>query len=533
MAENSTEQPVGPELFIGLVGAVGTDLSLVADQLAQELRRVNYAPELLRLSKLISKCAKYRELETLVDGFEDVRINAFMDAGDDFRRTAQRGDAVVLLAISEVQNVRERLQGVAREPVPRCAYIFNSLKHPAEVETLREVYGQAFFLISAYSPREVRIKKLCELISRSHNDYRPGKYEANANQLNDKDEQEVGDDFGQNVRDTFPRADIFVDASTPDTLGPQLKRVIELLFGYPYATPTIDEYGMFHARATALRSADLSRQVGAVITTPSGEIITAGCNEVPKAGGGSVWAQREEDEGKDYRDFRITYDSTARWQREMVSEIFDRFARAGWLVPDLMKVPPDMLAERALHAGGDAVLKGTRAASTLEFGRIVHAEMSAITDAARLGFAVKGATLYCTTFPCHMCARHIVAAGIGQVKYIEPYPKSLAKELYQRSICVDHDSKADTDAVEFKPFVGIAPRRYLELFAMPKRKDSRGHIIQWNAADSQPRVRQFPIHIDLEIGHLAFLSENAIRLGITSDGSEGRKPDPPQEGETQ
>jgi deoxycytidylate deaminase len=517
MAAANAEQAIGPELFFGLVGAIGTDLSLVADQLAQELRRVNYLPELLRLSKLISQCAKYWDLEKKSDGPEDERINAFMDSGDDLRRTAERGDAVVLLAMSEVQNVRERRQGAADKPVPRCAYIFNSLKHPNEVETLREVYGQAFFLISAYSPREVRLKRLCESIARSRQDYRLDQWEPNAKQLNEKDEQEVGDEYGQNVRETFPHADIFVDASTPDALAPQLKRAIDLLFGYPYTTPTVDEYGMFHARAAALRSADLSRQVGAVITTSDGEIISAGCNEVPKAGGGAVWEGREEDIGKDYRDFRMTYDSTARWQREMLSEIFERFSKAGWLDPKLRDTPSETLAARALFEGPNAALKGTRPASTLEFGRIVHAEMSAITDGARRGLAVKGATLYCTTFPCHMCARHIIAAGIKQVMYIEPYPKSLAKELYDQSIRVDRDSTADADAVEFKPFVGIAPRRYLEFFAMPRRKDSRDHVIQWTPARAQPRVKQFPIHIDLEIGHLAFLSENAVRLGVTSE----------------
>jgi deoxycytidylate deaminase len=40
----------------------------------------------------------------------------------------------------------------------------------------------------------------------------------------------------------------------------------------------------------------------------------------------------------------------------------------------------------------------------LEFGRVIHAEMSAISDAARLGRATKDATLFCTTFPCHICA---------------------------------------------------------------------------------------------------------------------------------
>jgi deoxycytidylate deaminase len=70
----------------------------------------------------------------------------------------------------------------------------------------------------------------------------------------------------------------------------------------------------------------------------------------------------------------------------------------------------------------------------LEYGRIVHAEMGALADAARLGHMVKDGTLYCTTFPCHMCAKHIVAAGIEKVVFLEPYPKSLASDLHSDSI---------------------------------------------------------------------------------------------------
>jgi deoxycytidylate deaminase len=54
----------------------------------------------------------------------------------------------------------------------------------------------------------------------------------------------------------------------------------------------------------------------------------------------------------------------------------------------------------------------------LEYGRIIHAEMSAICDAARLGRSIKNAVLFTTTFPCHMCAKHIVAAGITKVVFL-------------------------------------------------------------------------------------------------------------------
>ena len=48
-----------------------------------------------------------------------------------------------------------------------------------------------------------------------------------------------------------------------------------------------------------------------------------------------------------------------------------------------------------------------------------------------------GTTLYTTTFPCHNCTRHIVAAGISRVVYVKPYPKSLAFQLHYDSISLE------------------------------------------------------------------------------------------------
>ena len=66
-------------------------------------------------------------------------------------------------------------------------------------------------------------------------------------------------------------------------------------------------------------------------------------------------------------------------------------------------------------------LRDSQLMAIIEYFRSVHAEMAALVTASRLGTTVKGATLYCTTFPCHECAKHIVAAGIERVVYVEPY----------------------------------------------------------------------------------------------------------------
>jgi deoxycytidylate deaminase len=511
-----TEQEYkGPELFFGLVGAVGTDLRYVQTVLVRELQTVQYLPHEIRLSSLLKECEKYSDLEKMDAGPEHQRIRAYMDAGDDFRKTSERGDAVALLAMGKVRDLRTEMLGDASKPVPGQAYIFNSLKHPHEIDTLRRVYGTAFFTISVYESREKRRAALSELIAKSSGKYDPKQFETEADDLIERDQKDPSTDLGQDVRDTFPKADLFLNANEPEELERQVRRVIQILFGYPFASPTVDEFCMFHARASALRSVDLSRQVGAIIATENGEILAAGCNEVPYPGGGSIWESQISEDRKDNRDFIIGYDSSVRMAHELVREVLDRLSNAGWLSDDKKKEDPDTLAQDALFKGSLPPLKGTRAASVLEFGRVVHAEMAAISDAARRGIAVQDATLYCTTFPCHMCARHIIAAGIARVIYVEPYPKSLTKQLHSDATCIDFDSTAPKNVVHFVPFEGIGPRRYFDLFEMlTPRKDSTGRAVVWSPKEAIPKVSQFSTHPDLESGHVELLEENKLAWGI-------------------
>ena len=104
-------------------------------------------------------------------------------------------------------------------------------------------------------------------------------------------------------------------------------------------------------------------------------------------------------------------------------------------------------------------------------------------------------TLYCTTFPCHNCAKHIVAAGIKRVVYVEPYPKSKAKELHSDSIEIDNDTH-ESDKVDFVPFVGVGSRRFIDLFSMglssgyPMKRKKSGSIekVEWKREKAKVRV---------------------------------------------
>lgn len=505
--EYLSKQP-NPELFIGLVQATGTDLTVVAKALQDRLEEYKYRCESMRLIKLLYAIPKWRDLPQHP---VDLRIESHMNAGNEFRALVQNSAAISMLGVSAVRNKRtSNGSSTANDPVPRCAYVFRGLKHPAEVELLRSIYGDGFILIGVYSPHDLRLDYLSRRISESRHDFQLDPYRSIAERLIHRDQEEAGNKFGQNVRNTFHRADVFVNASEPELVSRSIERFVDLLFGYQFHTPTRDEYGMFHAQAAALRSADLGRQVGAAIATEEGDIIAVGTNEVPKAGGGLYWAQDEPDQ----RDFRLGYDSNDRSKRQLLADLLERLKNEGWLSEDKGKLSTDDLMKLALKEPSSSLLQKAQIMNVIEFGRAVHAEMAALIDAARRGVAVKNATLYCTTFPCHLCARHIVAGGIRRVVYIEPYAKSLAAQLYPDSIGVESAAKSDRQ-VSFEPFVGVAPRQYMNLFSMIERKGSDGSVLSIERGTAYPRCRSSaPTYIRNEESNLDWLNKTMRKQGL-------------------
>ena len=65
-----------------------------------------------------------------------------------------------------------------------------------------------------------------------------------------------------------------------------------------------------------------------------------------------------------------------------------------------------------------------------ELCRGLHAEQNAIIQAAVQGASIAGATLYCTTAPCSICAKMLINAGIERVVYHGDYPDRLAMEYF-------------------------------------------------------------------------------------------------------
>ncbi len=483
----------GAELVIGIVGAIGTDLASVSESLQRHLTGVGYSASEIRVSHLLHDIDAYSALAELHD--RERYYDEHMNAGNNLCERIKRADAMALLAILQLRTSRQErnteLKVEPTTPLPRQAFIINSLKRQEEIKLLKEVYGDAFVLLGAYASRSTRLDTLAERVAKSQNK-EAGQCRHIAERLITRDESE-STDFGQDVSHTFFRADAFIDATEKPRADDSIRRFVQVVFGHPFETPTRDELGMQHAFSSALRSADLSRQVGAAICSEDGQLICVGTNEVPKAGGGLYWAGE-----RDYRDFRFaeTDEPNAEMKRVILADLLGRLHDEKLLRRDLdiNDLTIEMISGR---------LKGSRLMSITEFGRAVHAEMAAITDAARRGVSVEGAKLFCTTFPCHNCAKHIVAAGIREVVYIEPYPKSQVAKLFPDSIALDR--RPGEGQVSFSSFVGFAPTRFADFFQMRDRVGDDKHILNWEAVrgSAQPRVSGIPA---------AYLTEEVTRI---------------------
>jgi len=106
--------------------------------------------------------------------------------------------------------------------------------------------------------------------------------------------------------------------------------------------------------------------------------------------------------------------------------------------------------------------------NSLDFHPCTHAEIAAILDAVKLGVSVRHATLYSTTFPCHICAKDIITSGITRVVYLEAYPKSKNKELYPTLI--DFNTNNKSERVSFEFYTGIGPKRFLYVYSLENKE---------------------------------------------------------------
>jgi deoxycytidylate deaminase len=488
---NVADSPDLPEIFFGIAGPIGVDIVAISDSLQNALRSVRYGSQVIHLTKEMMDVELATPPAPPIDKSFYSEVNYKIHYANQLCAEFKQPDALARIALRTISHRREQMSGGRKKsPKQSTAYIIRQLKRPDEVHLLRKVYGKRFVLVSAYGPADQRTKLIEERLKRTLPPSTPqDEICGKACELIEKDSNEETNDYGQRLRETFHLADVFIDGLSKQKMDDKLNRFVQAFFGRTDISPSKEEYGMYAAKSASLRSADLSRQVGAAIFSKDGELITQGCNEVPKALGGTYWDSEE----PDFRDVKIGQDPNDVLKNDILRDLFDRLAKSGFLSETAHKLGSlDEMIKKLTHKrkpktdDKDGALATAAIMDVTEYGRVVHAEMCAICDAARLGRSIKGGTLFCTTFPCHNCTKHILAAGVDRVVYMEPYPKSKAKDLHKNEIEIENEVDG---RVSFVPFLGISPFRYRDIFQkIGKRKNDDGIAKRWMSGYETPMI---------------------------------------------
>jgi|TARA_R100000479_G_scaffold68390_2_gene32628 deoxycytidylate deaminase len=456
------EYTITDELMIGLCGPIGTDINFVSKTLQQILEDTfDYKCIEIKLSDFIRK---HYDIQSKVKSYNSYK--KLIDSGNKLRNDFEN-DILSKIIIHEITKDRQAESKSDKELVKkkRVCYVINSIKHIDEYRLLKKVYQNIFYFIGVFSPLEVRKENL----------KLKGIENSDIENLIKIDSDQV-EEHGQKVSKTFPNADYFlrIEDSHDKIVTDKLQRFLDLIFGTKIITPTYQENAMYMATSASANSACLSRQVGASITNINGDIISVGWNDVPKYGG-NLYTENDVDSS----DHRCINKSGGKcFNDEEKNELTQLI---------INQLIDKKIIDKGKIDEANKVLGDSRIRDLIEFSRAVHAEMHAIINATqKSGSEIIGGKLFCTTYPCHNCARHIVASGIKEVYFIEPYKKSLALKLHSDSITERFNTE---NRVKLLMYDGVSPKRYIDLFKTQdeEKRKNKGVKINLKRKNASPR----------------------------------------------
>lgn len=248
------------EVFFALIAPIGVDLDTVETCLDRSLKVVGYETNRIRLTDIF-KDTNHGYDTNFKNEFE--RYQKFIAAGDDICSDTNHLDIMALYGIESLKKYSVRDEDI--EIPKNVAHIFRQIKRPAEIDTLKKVFGRNIMFISCYSSKEDRKNNLVKKLLKSERGRSKTDLTSEAYKIMSIDEDERDKLTGQRVLDCYPHADYVLDCSNLTLLNKSTDRFTEIYFGHPFHSPTKDEYCSYFANAASYRSLDLSRQVGAAI----------------------------------------------------------------------------------------------------------------------------------------------------------------------------------------------------------------------------------------------------------------------------
>jgi len=302
--------------------------------------------------------------------------------GDELRRSTHTG----VLAELAVRKLDE-------DPTAHGRIVIDGIRNLAEIDFLRQEFGNRFSLFAIECPQSHRWERL-----------RP-KYEQRGLSMREfltEDRRDHGEEveYGQQVQLCVDQADLLIDNSDDVSLADLRTKLVdyaELMIGSKYRFASPLEIYMNVAYSASHGSKCLKRQVGAVLVDAApnirGEVVGQGFNENPLGTKPCIeepeYGARPEEKipGKCYRDI-------------IRQEGFVQLSESGIRCPQCggkitLRIPNGPPWEcKACGADLEYYFWPERA---MTLCTAVHAEVAAILAA---NGRAKNATLYTTTFPC-------------------------------------------------------------------------------------------------------------------------------------
>lgn len=440
--------------MVGFTGALGSGCTYLATGLA-EFHRYHYCS----LSKPIHDALK-------AEGFEPTSKN-LQDMGDKLRKE-NGNDHLVMVALGEAEKELEKDVATVRA----AGLVVDGIRNTAEVQALRQ--WPQFYLVSVQANRDLREKRVLAQGNRCKTGDEFGEADGR-----DAEEQKA---YGQQVTRCNYLADIIVINEKEISADAELDRhryISEKLY-HPYlmlierlamgeqpkeTRARQDEALMTLAFVESCRSSCVKRQVGAVIATESGDVISAGHNDVPEASVPCIedpryrWCARDCLQEKIAQKLLCCPSCGRKVEIKVSCQLCDQE------VTSFVKRCPQCKADIDIDYECpecktrvfDEFLPGMAEDKTgklLDMCRSLHAEENAILNLSRTGVRLpEKSVLYSTTFPCNLCANKIVAVGIRTVVYAEPYTMKEAQVVFEKR------------GVSLRRFEGVKSNAFFRLYS--------------------------------------------------------------------